>query len=200
MPGPVAVILAGGASARMGSDKAIYEVGGRAMLDRVVDAARQALGEVAVVGRRSAPNHVRAIPDAGPVHRGPLSGIVTALDILRAPIVALAVDQPLVRAETIRHLAAEGDPRLPAVPVEDGWDQVTCARYPLEILDDARRELEAGGNVRGLLRRVPTTRIEAATWRRWGEDGRSWFSIDEAADVVAAERRFRLDLHQTPSP
>jgi molybdopterin-guanine dinucleotide biosynthesis protein A len=195
MSDPVAVILAGGASSRMGTDKASYVVRGRTMLEWVVDAARATLGEVVIVGRTQAAPHTRAIPDSGGSRRGPLSGIVTALEALRSPIVAIAVDQPLIRVQTLQRLAAEGDPTLAAVPIDNGWEQVTCARYPLEVLDAARQELDAGGNIRNLFRSLDAVRIEPATWRRWGEDGRSWFSIDEPGDVVTAERRFRLDLH-----
>jgi len=192
---PIAIILAGGASSRMGVDKAEYPIGGRPMIEWVIEAATSALGTVVVVGRQTAVSGVESIPDAGGEHRGPLSGIVTALRAFGAPLVALAVDQPLVRAGTIEAVAGYGDPRVPAVPIDEGREQVTCARYPLEWLDLAETELDANGNLRNLLRTSDWTRIQEATWRSWGEDGQSWFSIDQPADVVVAEQRFRLNLH-----
>lgn len=195
---PMAIILAGGGSQRMGADKALVEVGGRPMIDWVADAARAALGRVVIVGRSRGLAGLEAIPDAGPGRLGPLGGIHTALAAFRRPVVAVAIDQPLVRAATLERLARFGDPSLPAVPIDDGWEQVTCARYPIEWLEETERELRDGGSVRTLLRRLPWQRIEPPEWRTWGEDGRSWFSIDTPADVVTAEQRYRLDLHPPP--
>ena len=70
----VGAVLTGGASTRMGRDKATIEVDGRAMADRVAD-ARRAAGAVEVITIGGARG---AIADDVP-GEGPLAGIVTAL-------------------------------------------------------------------------------------------------------------------------
>ncbi len=70
-------ILAGGASRRFGSDKALAEIAGRRMLDLVADRLRSQCDELIVVGR-DWPGLVRA--DDRPLPGlGPLGGLAGAL-------------------------------------------------------------------------------------------------------------------------
>lgn len=188
----VGVVLAGGLSRRMGFDKARFELSGRPMAEWVAE-AMQVFDRTVVVGRSYGPAGLEAIPDIRPGPLGPLSGIQTALAILRRPVVAVAVDQPLVRKETLLRLAERAEAGETAVCV-DGMPQVTCAAYSSHCLDEATRCLEAGGSMQQLLDRVPWTRISRDVWSSWGEDGRSWFSMDTPDDVLVAEKRFRLNL------
>lgn len=165
------------------------------MMDWVVAAASAALGNVVVVGKTSTPSGVLCLPDTFGSHLGPLSGIATALRVLDAPIVALAVDQPLVDTLTIEAIAEYGDQDFAAIPVQDGRAQVTCARYPRHWAAPAEDALGRDLSIQDLIKTNDYLRIDEETWRNWGEDGRSWFSIDEPADVVNAEREFRLNLH-----
>jgi molybdopterin-guanine dinucleotide biosynthesis protein A len=76
-------VLCGGASRRMGRDKALIPLDGRSLAGRVADAigAAGAAGVVAVGGDPSAlaDEGLTVIPDAEP-GAGPLAGIVTALE------------------------------------------------------------------------------------------------------------------------
>src|SRR5215510_7771945 len=75
------VVLAGGKSARMGTEKAALRIGDETLLARIVKRLRLALPEVYIVG----PPHLAAltpgtvvIPDETPCV-GPLGGLSTAL-------------------------------------------------------------------------------------------------------------------------
>src|SRR5881628_3853823 len=99
-----AVVMAGGSSRRMGEDKLALDVGGRSMLDRVVDAVADA-GHVIVVGpqRDTDRNVLWCCED--PPGTGPASALRTALTHISAEhVVVLAGDQPLIRAETVDRL------------------------------------------------------------------------------------------------
>jgi molybdopterin-guanine dinucleotide biosynthesis protein A len=173
MPSPLTVaVLAGGASVRMGLDKATLAIDGRAMIDHVLAAA--AGFPVVVVGR----DHpgVPSIPDRSTGRRGPLAGLVTALEATAAPVLLLGADQPWIRSATIRAMAELDDP-LPAAPTDVGVRQVLCAVYPPSILPDALRLLEAGRGPQAVLD-LGCRDIAPAHWREWGEDGRSWFSVN----------------------
>lgn len=187
------VALAGGDSARMGRDKAMEPVGGRPMAEWVAEALREVFGRTAAVGREGSLAGLTGIPDAEPAGRGPLSGVVTALRVFARPVVAVAVDQPLVRPGTLRRLAEAAVEAGSAVCV-DGRPQVTCAAYSPDCLEEAERALREGGSVQTLLKRIPWRRVERETWTAWGEDGRSWFSMDDREAILAAETRFRLRL------
>ena len=190
--GVVGVILAGGESRRMGDDKALVEVGGRPMADRVAE-AMGGFDRVVMVGRRQGGARWEAIPDLHPGPLGPLSGLQTALHALGQPFVLVAVDQPLVRPETLARLSEYATRNRTAVCV-DQRPQVTCAAYSPDCLEEAERQLASGGSIQRMLRSVEWTRIEREEWSSWGEDGRSWFSIDTPGAVIEAERRFRTDL------
>ena len=176
----------------MGSDKALVEVGGRPMAGWVAD-AMSGFDRVVMVGRRRGLEGLDAIPDLQPGPAGPLSGLQTALAVFRQPLVAVAVDQPLVRSGTLDHLAEWAAANRTAVCVDER-PQVTCAAYSADCLDEAGRVLRSGGSIQQMLRSVPWTRVEREVWSSWGEDGRSWFSMDSQDAIVTAERRFRISL------
>ena len=100
-------VLTGGASRRMGRDKAMVEVGGVAMSRRVVDALELAGCEpvIAVGGDAVALARVgiTAVPDRWP-GEGPLGGILTALAETSSPVLVLACDLPWIDAGTLAQL------------------------------------------------------------------------------------------------
>ncbi len=180
-------ILAGGDSTRMGRDKALVPVGGVPMVERVAAALRQAATDVVVVGREGELAGIRCVADRVDGGRGPLAGLATALAIAGdRPVLLVAVDQPLVRPATLRRLAARVGTGRALVPIADGARQVTCAAYPAAWAGDAAREV-ATGSVQSLLDRLPFDAVPEEEWRAWGEDGRSWLSVDSPADVARAE-------------
>src|SRR5688500_2171599 len=74
---PFAAVLAGGESRRFGSPKALARVGGARVVDRVVRAARGALGETVLVANRPelfGDLGLRVRPDAVP-GAGALGGV-----------------------------------------------------------------------------------------------------------------------------
>ena len=176
----------------MGTDKARFEIRGRPMAGWVAE-AMAAFDKVVLVGRRRGLAGLDAIPDLHPRAAGPLSGLQTSLTVFRSPLVVVAVDQPLVRAETLARLAerAAGDETVVCV---DGRPQVTCAAYATTCLDEANRRLRTGGSIQHMLKSVPWTPIEREVWSSWGEDGRSWFSMDTPDALIEAEQRFRMNL------
>ncbi len=194
----IGVVLAGGRSSRMGRDKALVEVAGRPMIQWVSDALQEVSGRALVVGRDLAPS-VDAIPDPGTRHRGPLAGLAAATaHAPGATLIVVAVDQPWVRPATLRAMLARTD-TLAVVPVDDhGTRQTTCAVYPSTALVDISEELEAGGSIQSLLDRVAFDPVVPAEWQAWGEDGRSWFSVDTPEDEAEGLARYGSPAHQPP--
>jgi molybdopterin-guanine dinucleotide biosynthesis protein A len=178
------VVLAGGSSLRMGSDKALVEIAGRPMVEWVADALSAVCESVLVVGREGHLAGYRCLPDAWPV-RGPLTGLATALG-LDEQVIAVGVDQPFVRIDTLRQLAGEPGTLVPF----DEQRQVTCAAYASSLRADAEQEAEGNGSIQSLLDRVPFRQVEDAEWRSWGEDGRSWFSVDTQQDITEGLARW----------
>lgn len=186
----IGVILAGGRSSRMGVDKATFAVAGRPMIEWVAGALAAACDRVMVAGRQEAPAGLEAIPDLQSAPRGPLAGLVTALNRFPGEQLALvAVDQPWIRTATIRRLG-ERIEDLAVVPVEGGARQTTCAVYPPGVAPAAEEELAGGGSLQSLLDVVAFTPV--VDWQSWGEDGRSWFSVDTPQAAEEGLARFGL--------
>ena len=110
MTGLGAIILVGGASLRMGADKALQDWGGLRAVDRVAELARRAGAELVVsaggdYGLPSVPDPER---HAGPV-AGLLAGVAALGEAGLERALVLAVDAPTLRAEDLAPLLAEPD-------------------------------------------------------------------------------------------
>jgi molybdenum cofactor guanylyltransferase len=141
-----AIVLAGGASRRMGRPKQDLPLGGRSLLESVVAAARAAAAEVVLVGDRDAAARlgVRGEDDriAG---AGPLSGLAGGLAACPPGVHALlACDLPFVDAAVLRALRDLAAGAQAVVPLIDGRRHPLCALYDRSCLAAARDCLDAG--------------------------------------------------------
>ena len=186
---PLVAVLAGGASSRMGTNKASVTIGEETLLARVIGVGRS-IGDVVVVGGAPSDEWQR-LADLRSGRLGPLAGLESALvHAAGRDVVLLGVDQPFVRAETLLRLGEiSGDA---VVPVDEGWEQVTCAVYREGFLPVVRAALDAGHDlaIHHLLGRVDTTRVERTEWAAWGEDGRSWYSVDSPEALATGIKRY----------
>jgi molybdopterin-guanine dinucleotide biosynthesis protein A len=132
---PVGAVLAGGAGRRIGGDKAIVELEGRALILYPLEALHEVCEDVVVVAKRD----TMLPPLAGVADlwiepdepRHPLAGVGHALRLaMGRSVLVVAVDLPLVDAATLR-LLAETDPGDAAVvaPRVHGRLQPLCALY-----------------------------------------------------------------------
>jgi len=181
-------VLAGGRSSRMGSDKAGVVIDGQTMLQRVASALGAFLPHIVVLGAER--EGYECWPDVAAA-RGPLAGISTALSRMEEDrVLIVAVDQPFVRSQTLQRLS-DLESEISVVPVDaEGVRQVTCALYPKGIGAAAMEEAEADGSIQSLLDRVSFRAVTPETWVPWGEDGRSWFSVDTPEALAEGMQRF----------
>jgi molybdenum cofactor guanylyltransferase len=126
-------VLTGGASRRMGTDKALLEVDGRALALRVADALRAAgASRIVAVGgdlERLQALGLEAVPDLHP-GEGPLGGILTALAATdQDVVVVLACDLPAADPSAITAVVhALGDADV-AAPLHDARHELLHAAY-----------------------------------------------------------------------
>ena len=181
------MILAGGRSRRMGRDKANTSLDGRTLMEWVIAALSQVVSDVVVVGREAAAG-IRARPDALPGRRGPSAGIVTGLmEAQGRAILVVGVDQPWVRPATLAALL-EIHPQ-PATPLDERF-QVTCATYPARSLPLLEETARTQQSLQPTIPRLGGVTVPRRRWRSWGEDGRSWFSVDTPEDLEDGLRRY----------
>jgi len=143
------VVLTGGASRRMGTDKALLEIDGRPLARRVADVlvAAGAVSVVAVGGDLPALRAAGLVAIADPHQgEGPLGGIATALGHLadQDVVVVLACDLPAVTPQGIRAVVdALGEADV-AVPHAAGRLQPLHAAWRPRALPTIERVLGEG--------------------------------------------------------
>jgi molybdopterin-guanine dinucleotide biosynthesis protein A len=155
-PAPaVGVVLAGGKGRRLGGDKAIVELEGRALVHYPLEALHEVCDDVVVVAKRdtilpplSGIADLWIEPDAP---RHPLAGVTHALRLAAGrPILVVAVDLPLMDAATLRAImtAELGSGDVAVVPRVHGRLQPLSALYTPRALpgladfDDGARTAE----------------------------------------------------------
>jgi molybdopterin-guanine dinucleotide biosynthesis protein A len=138
-------ILTGGRSSRMGADKALLEIEGRALAARVADALSPVCGTVSLVGDPARYGHLglRVVPDAFP-GEGPLAGIEAALAATSAEKnLIVACDMPALHPETLESLfAVDADIAVPQY--EDGRLEPLCSVFTRRCHPAIREALESG--------------------------------------------------------
>lgn len=140
-------ILCGGASRRMGRDKAFVEIDGVAMVVRAASVLRAAGCQpvFAVGGDRHALATV-GIEFVADLHpgEGPVGGVITALEACDAPaIVVVACDLPYLTVHTVRSLVSAAGAAQATVAVTDRV-QPMCALWSRGSLDILRRSFAEG--------------------------------------------------------
>jgi molybdopterin-guanine dinucleotide biosynthesis protein A len=124
-------ILIGGASSRMGSDKALLELGGRTFVDRIAGALYAVAETVRCVGgKESSPPGLVNVPDVH--HRwGALGGLHAALSACDSEWAAVvACDLPFVTGDLFKRLAMLRDDFDTVIPVQsDSRPQPLCGLY-----------------------------------------------------------------------
>lgn len=130
---PAGAVLAGGASRRMGVDKAYLAVAGLAMIERVAGAMRAAgVDPVVAIGGDPGRNldcGLTTIADGWP-GQGPLGGILTALAWSPAPFVVVAAcDLPSLDPQTFRAILEHPDDDADVVAAGAGRPEPLCARW-----------------------------------------------------------------------
>lgn len=175
----------------MGSDKAEVEVGGLPMVRRAGRVLEELGLDVVTAGGPDRIDGYPNYPDPDKM-RGPLAGLAAALqNSAGRPVLLVAVDQPFLRAETLRQLLSV-QTHDAVIPMDEGFPQVTCAVYRTTCLPAIRQlaTVNPEASIRDLLDNVNARYVEADEWTAWGEDGSSWRSIDTPEDLEA----IRADL------
>lgn len=202
--GVIGVALAGGASRRMGRDKASLSIAGEPLLGRSVARLRRALAEVIVVGTPALAPLVpmtRIVPDAWP-GRGPLGALATALDALHALdaldaadaewVLLVACDMPFIQPALLREIArlALTTPDVDAVaPRGPRGLEPLHAAYHRRCLPLAIARLSgADVSLQGLLAALRVREVSAEVTQRLDPTGYSTFNANTPEEWSRALR------------
>jgi molybdopterin-guanine dinucleotide biosynthesis protein A len=147
------LVLTGGKSSRMGTDKAMLRLpDGATLLEHAIAVLSAVATEIRIIGSREKYGDVASsatiVEDIFP-ERGPLGGIHAALASTDTELnLVLAVDTPAVTPALLEYLVtrAAASDALVVVPEIEGRLQPLCAVYRKEFYRLAQRSLEAGRN------------------------------------------------------
>jgi molybdenum cofactor guanylyltransferase len=181
------LLLAGGRSRRMGTDKAFVEFHGMPLAERGLRILRSVCDDVVVAsgdGSRlaslGAPQVADAVPDSGP-----LGGIVAGLETASTDLVAVvAVDMPFANAGVLRLLAGRWSGEDAAVPVTDRGPEPLHAVYARSVAPALRRLLESGVlAMNRVLELIDTLGVEEREWRAADPSGRFALNVNRPEDL-----------------
>lgn len=192
-------VLAGGGAARFdGRPKGLLEIGGRRILDRVVDAMHEALGAPPLL-IANAPDaaswrpDLRCIPDARP-RMGSLGGVYTAIAAGPGPVLVAAWDMPFLERALLDALVAgahDCDAYLPESGARghgSGALEPLCAVYGPGCLAPIERAFARGDLAMISFHdsvRVGTLSLDRV--RSIGDPAVLFFNVNHPADLQRAE-------------
>lgn len=192
-----AIVLAGGASRRFGSDKLAARLGDRPLLEHVLDALEAVTSDITVVvgpgDERVLPAGVRTAHDPRP-HEGPLAGLVTGLEAIPAGsaiVLVVAGDMPTVRPAVLRLLVDAVAAGAPAAVLHDGVaPRPLPAAYAREsVRTAAARLIDAGERrLRALPDALAATAIPAAVWQGLDPAAATLHDVDRPEDLPVRDR------------
>lgn len=196
MNAPVsAIVLAGGESRRMGTDKRSVTVNGRPLIALAIDLAAAMSDDVIVSCRQGFDPELDA--DQGRSVRlvfdrregGPLAGLETSLEAARHDLaVVVPVDMPGLTVAELSALVEAVQARPDAPGAVFAFDSVLDpfpGVYRRSILSTVAARLDEGElRVRGLLAALEVVGVPAGVNAR---DGRAFLNVNTQADLARAE-------------
>jgi molybdopterin-guanine dinucleotide biosynthesis protein A len=198
IPATLGLVLAGGLARRMGGgDKAMIRIGGKTILDRVLERLRPACANIVLNANgdpaRFAQYGLPVIADSIPDFAGPLAGILAGLDwaATHAPgvsdMMSTPGDCPFLPWDMVERLhQARQDAKLPLACARSGdWRHPVVGLWPVALREDLRTALTVDG-----LRKIEvwTARhgIAIADWPSEPVD--PFFNVNTPEDAATAER------------
>lgn len=199
-PVPIGVVLAGGASRRMGRDKARLRLGPTNLVQRAASTLSAVVDVVCIADRgRQLVTGCDSVLD-GP-GRGPAAGILGAAAAHPgSELLVLACDLPAVSLDLLRHLATfchreAGTVEAPAEAVVPRWSQgiePLCALYRPAALDALAGEVLAGRFALHALLSRRLTHVRFLTAKElavFGDPARLFANLNTPQDLAAMKRR-----------
>lgn len=196
----VGAILAGGASRRFGSPKALARVDGVRVIDRVWSALRDSVDEVVLIANDPAlfadvglPTVADRVPGLGP-----LGGIDAALRWAAgrgaAGALCVSCDLPFASPALLREIAARGSATHAVVPESPRGHGIEplCAWYPAGALPAVERALASDDrSLRALLAAIGCVRLPLDEVRRFGDPEILFFNVNTREELERAQQLAR---------
>ena len=159
------VVLAGGKSSRMGSDKCDLKIEKSTFLEWQIEKGRQlGITDIQVSGYHGEACSVPVTPDRFP-GKGPLGGLESCFrQAKQEEVLVLGVDVPLVPVEELSRLidASRGKKKRAMILIHQGKEEPMAGIYDRGLADEMLAEIrERKGSVFAFLNRIGYERYES---------------------------------------
>jgi len=188
-----AIVFAGGMGTRLGGiKKALIEVGGRPVIERVLEALKPLGAEELLVDNDDSLAYLgnRIVPDVE-TRAGPLTALYSGLDAATTPLcLVVACDMPFLNAELLRWLVEQASDVDVVMPVIEGQMDPMHAVYRREPCRDAVGQALVRGDKRMIsyLKDVRVREVGEAELRDLDPDLRSFSNINTPEDLAQAQQ------------
>ncbi len=192
-PPVLGLILAGGQARRMGGgDKPLLRLGGRTLLERVIERLGPQCGAGLTLSANGDPARFSGfpgpiLPDPLPDQPGPLAGILAGLDHAAvqgiARVVSVSGDAPFLPGDLLAWLDAAGSESGIVLAASGARQHYTIALWPTALRDDLRVSLERGERRVGAF--IARHGAAVASWPVEPVD--PFFNVNTPEDLAAAE-------------
>ena len=184
------IILAGGASARLGQDKALVEVAGRPLVERVVEVLRPLVDEIVLVTpspERLAWLGLPAVDDVYP-GIGTLGGLHAGLNAIQNPYgLAVGCDMPFLNRDLLAFMMAQIGENEVIMPRVGRFYEPLHAIYARSLLPVLEARILAGQRrIRHACEGLQTRYIREDEIAAFDPDHLSFFNVNTPEDLVRA--------------
>ncbi|NTJ42206.1 molybdenum cofactor guanylyltransferase MobA [Agrobacterium larrymoorei] len=196
------LILAGGLSRRMGTNKALSTLGGKALLHHVIERLEPQVATLTL----NAPSGwaeifgLPLVPDTKKGHAGPLAGILAGMHHFRTSMpatshfITVPADSPFFPEDLLGKLAAHlVDDDTIVIAASKGQVHPVFALWPVAIAEDLERWLENDENrrIRSFLSRHPTLGVSFPSAESPTASIDPFFNINTPDELSQAEAFFK---------
>lgn len=193
-------VQAGGASSRMGEDKALKPFLGRPLIQRVIDRLSPIADEVIVTTNRPADYaflNLRLFPDLKP-DRGALGGLYTAAASASHPIVAVvACDMPFASARLIEgmsRLLVEKEADVVITKSDEGYEPLHAVYRRATCLPAIEAAIEADQwKVIAWFPQVRVVELSAEEVKSFDPQGLAFWNVNTPEEFARAEEIAKIN-------
>jgi molybdopterin-guanine dinucleotide biosynthesis protein A len=210
-----AVVLCGGRSQRMGTDKCLLKVGSEAMLQRICRLLGSVTDQIVVVAAATQtlpplPGQVVICRDEYP-DAGPLAGLTTGLAVINATrrqqssrhtphsgqrpaVYVCGCDSPFLHPQVVQQLSARLGTRDAVIVNHRGRDQFLNAVYASSVEATARQLIESGEpRMQSLVNMLDTIRVDSAEFTGVDPELQTFQNLNTPDEFQRAVEAFAAD-------
>ena len=188
-----AIVLAGGRNLRFGRSKALEAIGGKSLIEGVIERLRPLVSQILIVTSQEQAD-IPAVAEAEILidlypDKGPLGGIYTGLMVSRySHSIVVACDMPFLNAELLRcmiELSSDFDAVVPRLGEE--MAEPLHAIYSKSCLESMKTRLESNQlGVHSFLNTIHVRYVERAECQKLDPQLLSFFNVNYQSDLDKA--------------